>query len=880
MKGGHHTIAVVDVEGYGDHRRTNPHRLTVRDGLYRVLHTAYDAAGIPWNDCHHDDSGDSVLTLVPADVPKAAFVERIPALLVAALTDHNHECRAEERIRLRMALHAGEVTFDERGLSSAAVILACRLLNAAPLKAALSTSPGVLALLVSNWFFDDVVRNAPGAAAPTYRPVRIHEKETTTIGWLALPDHPYPPDITQLAETPPANPRSQVVPRQLPLAVRDFTGRAEHVVALDALIPAAANPSSPAVVISAVDGAAGIGKTTLAVHWAHRVQHRFPDGTLHANLRGYGPGERATPDEVLDGFLRALDVPADRVPADLEARAALFRSVLAGRRVLMVLDNANNANQIRPLLPATPGCMVLVTSRDSLTGLVVTEAAHRLTLDLLSPSEARTLVTGIIGVTRADPDQVEDLIRLCARLPLALRIAAGRIAAHPHLAVADVVAELRDEHNRVEALSRNEDERAAVRAVFDWSYQQLTSEQARLFRRLGLHPGPEMSLYAAAAVAGVDPTEARRSLDKLTAIHLIEPIARDRYRFHDLLRAYAAGQATDYDTVKDRGDAIEALMNWYIQTAYSCIALLLPPYLPVPMEPPAVLNSLPIVDRVEAWEWMRTEHHNLVTVLRYAVTHGLSEHAMQLVVSAGYLLRNFLSDIAEIDIAESGVALVRMCSNHLAEVRLQTELGYAFERLERWDEASAALHEALRIVCDLGNGQWETGILNDIGVLNNGRHRFGDALGYLRKAAPCASGTGRLEALIEGNISWALVGLGEFRAALEHGERGLVLRRECGDIAGESLALRWLAQARQGLGEHRVAIELCRESILLGKEAIASDKSVAGTLETLAVSLSAVGRAEEAVSCWLEAADLYELRYYPQKARAAREHAREISETL
>lgn len=229
------------------------------------------------------------------------------------------------------------------------------------------------------------------------------------------------------------------VPRQLPLTVGDFTGRAEHLAALDALLTSGSRDQVPgAAVISAVDGSGGIGKTTLAVHWAHRVQDRFPDGTLYANLRGYGPGEPAAPSEILDGFLRAVGTPVDRMPQGLDARAGLYRSLLADRRMLIVLDNANNADQVRPLLPAAPGCMAVVTSRDSLTGLVITEGATRLTLDLFEPSEAHDLVAGVLGASRtaAEPDAVADLVRLCARLPLALRIAAGRVAGMPHTTVA------------------------------------------------------------------------------------------------------------------------------------------------------------------------------------------------------------------------------------------------------------------------------------------------------------------------------------------------------------------------------------------------------------------------------------------------------------
>lgn len=283
----HHTIVVLDVEGFGDRRRTNPHQRGVRDGLYNVVRTAFDTVGVPWADCYHEDRGDAVFVLAPAGIAKAVFVESLPHALVTALRVHNDTQPDPQRIRLRMALHAGEVNYDDHGVTSASLTLTFRLCNAKPLKTALKTSPGVLALITSSWFFDDVVRHTPGAAPATYRPVSITEKETRTLAWLTRPDHPYPPDTGTL-DAP--RPDTRHAPRQLPLAVRDFTGRTDQLAMLDALLPPdGTNPHT--VIITAIDGAAGIGKTSLAVHWAHYAQHQFPDGTLHVNLRGYGPGK-------------------------------------------------------------------------------------------------------------------------------------------------------------------------------------------------------------------------------------------------------------------------------------------------------------------------------------------------------------------------------------------------------------------------------------------------------------------------------------------------------------------------------------------------------------------------------------------------------------
>ncbi|MEU0536210.1 AfsR/SARP family transcriptional regulator [Amycolatopsis tolypomycina] len=389
-----------------------------------------------------------------------------------------------------------------------------------------------------------------------YREIRARLAEELGIDPAAPLEHLHrqilaaDPSAAATASAPP-------VPRQLPPAIRDFTGRAGHLAALDALLPPTGRNGGPAVVIAALDGPGGIGKTALAVHWAHRVRHRFPDGTLYADLRGYGPGRPASTDDVLDGFLAALGVPA---PAGSGAREGLFRSLLAGRRMLLVLDDAGSEEQVRPLLPGTPGCMVLTTSRDLLTGLVVTEAAHRLTVGPLTPPEALRLVTGIIGAARAaaERDAVAELIARCARWPLALRIAAGRAAAHEHATVDGIVAELADDRSRLDALSWGRDPRAAVRTVLGGSYDRLPPRQRLLFRRLGLHPGSDVSPPTAAALVGFSPRETHVLLHSLADAHLIEPVAGGRYRFHDLLRAYAAEQAREHDDPGHRRPAVGA----------------------------------------------------------------------------------------------------------------------------------------------------------------------------------------------------------------------------------------------------------------------------------------------------------------------------------
>ncbi|HEX4704675.1 MAG TPA: NB-ARC domain-containing protein, partial [Pseudonocardiaceae bacterium] len=314
--------------------------------------------------------------------------------------------------------------------------------------------------------------------------------------------------------------RGSVVPRQLPLAVRHFKGRTHELAILDALAEKTAGAGT--AVITAVSGTAGVGKTTLAVHWAHRVAGRFPDGQLYVNLRGFDPGGRAVgPVEAVRRFLDALEVPPTRIPADPDAQTALYRSLLADKRMLIVLDNARDAAQVRPLLPAAPDCLVLITSRNRLSSLVATEGARPIMLDLFTAEEARDALADRLGADRvaAEPKAVDEIVERCARLPLALAVVTARAAMYPELPLATVARELADAPGRLDVFE-DDDPHTNVRAVFSWSYQALTPSAARLFRLLSRHPGPDVTIPAAASLAAVPLPDARALLTELTSANL------------------------------------------------------------------------------------------------------------------------------------------------------------------------------------------------------------------------------------------------------------------------------------------------------------------------------------------------------------------------
>src|SRR6202050_3365688 len=369
---------------------------------------------------------------------------------------------------------------------------------------------------------------------------------------------------------PPADPvdpdRARLpAPVMLPATVPGFTGRARELRALSGLL----RPGGP-VLIRAIGGTAGVGKTALAVHWARRAAADFPDGQLYVNLRGFGPADPLPPAEALRAFLDALGVPAARLPATLDGRQALYRSLLDDRRMLIVLDNARDPAQVRPLLPATPTAMVLITSRSELASLVVTHGATTISLDVLTVAEARDMLTERLGADRvaAEPEAADELIGLCARLPLALAITAARAVTHPGFTLAALTAELRDAKGRLDALSTGEDA-TDVRAVLSWSYQSLQPPAARMFRLLGLHPGPEITAAAAASLAGTGMVVARRLLRELTRCHLLAAPAAGRDAFHDLLRAYAAEQAAAVGSGDDRRAATGRMLDHYLHSARS-----------------------------------------------------------------------------------------------------------------------------------------------------------------------------------------------------------------------------------------------------------------------------------------------------------------------
>ena len=377
-----------------------------------------------------------------------------------------------------------------------------------------------------------------------------------------------PPRIAESVPGAPL-PAPVVAPAQLPADLSAFVGRHRELARLNSLLDDGAQ-SSATVAIAAIDGMAGIGKTALAVHWAHWAADRFPDGQLYANLRGFDPsGVAMSPEDALRGFLETLGVAPQRIPGDFGAQASLYRSMLNGRRMLVLLDNARDIEQVRPLLPGSSGCLVLITSRNRLPGLIAAHGAHAVSLDTLAADEARDAMAQRLGSARlaAEPDASDEIIDRCGGLPLAIAVVAARATVYQDLPLAEIAGELRDARTRLDALSAD-DAAADVRAAFSWSYRLLSVRARRLFRLLSVHGGPELSRNAAASLAGLPRAEIQPLLAELTAARLLTEHRPGRFTSHDLTRVYAAELSATEDTQDDRRGALGLLLGYYLHTAY------------------------------------------------------------------------------------------------------------------------------------------------------------------------------------------------------------------------------------------------------------------------------------------------------------------------
>ncbi|KOX06513.1 regulatory protein AfsR [Streptomyces sp. NRRL B-1140] len=649
----------------------------------------------------------------------------------------------------------------------------------------------------------------PGQARPSVRgtpPGAAPDDATTndgaTAGGTAQED---------AAGSGPADPHGSAFqparPAQLPADLPTFAGRGAELGLIGDLLPRDGSPPST-VVISAIGGMGGIGKSTLAVHWAHRVADRFPGGQLYVNLRGFDPtGSALTPDEAVRGFLDALGVPPMRIPAGLDAQVALYRSLLARRRVLILLDNVRDAEQVRPLLPGSPGCLVIVTSRNRLTGLVAGEGAHPLTLDQLSPAEAHDLLARRLGTDRlaAEPQAADEIIRRCGRLPLALAIVAAHACAHPGFPLRAIADEVNDTHGSLDAFAGGDDITTDVRAVFSWSYQAVSAPAARLFRLLGLHSGPDISAPAAAALAGLAPREARGPLAELTRAHLLTEHRPGRYTLHDLLRVYAAERVRVEETPQERDLALQRLLTWYLHTADAAYPHITPSRRRIPLERrPEYCRPLEFTTHERALDWCETERPNLIVAVHQAARAGHTGTAWRLpaVLWGFFYLRSHVHDW--LDTARTGLSAARDAGDREGEAQSLSDTAAALRNAGRYDEAVQHLHQALALSRELGDRVARASVIANLGDAYLHAGRLHEAVEYARRglALDRIAGNAWGEGIALSNLGDAYQRMGRYDEALDCLQRALVVLRASGNRWVEGVTLDILGTIHHRLGRH------------------------------------------------------------------------------
>ncbi|MEV4297047.1 tetratricopeptide repeat protein [Microbispora rosea] len=685
------------------------------------------------------------------------------------------------------------------------------------------------------------------------------------LGGVALPETSSDPDTGAEAEqelgaaplgnaghsapAAPSGTRAEAVPAQLPLDARGFAGRTTELARLDAHL-AAANHSPTALTILAVSGTAGVGKTTLALHWAHRVRDRFPDGQLYLNLRGFDPTAAAIePAEAILSFLDALGVPPQRVPPGFEAQAGLYRSLLANRRVLVVLDNARDVEQVRPLLPGSPNCLVVVTSRDQMSGLVAIDGGCPLTLGLLSASEGRELVVRRLGAERAgaEPRAVDEIVAQCAGLPLALAVVAARAVMNPQFSLATLARELRAVQGGLDAFHGG-DPATQVRTVFSWSYRTLSAEAARLFRLLALHPGPDIGVGAAACLAGAAEDRVRPLLAELSRAHLISEHMPGRYTFHDLLRLYAAERNREEDGEDERAGAVQRLYDHYVQATNVAAGLLYPNMIRLPSTAPPT-GRVP-VGRGGALAWLDAEHMNLVAAVTHAEEYGQRAAAWRLADGLrGYFARRRHS-VHWFAVAEAGLSAARAEGDLQAQAALHLSTAHAYNVTARRRQALAHLGRALDLSRRVGWREGHAIALTNIGSVQMDLGRLEEAKTSLLRSLDLRRQGGHdgNDAMTHNNLGELERMRGRLGAATRHLDRAMEEWRRLGLSVGLVTTLETIGQVHWDLGHLAVGTAHLNRALRVAR-LIGDDASRANSLIILSSIHRDAGRLSEAVEC-------------------------------
>lgn len=647
------------------------------------------------------------------------------------------------------------------------------------------------------------------------------------------------------------------VPRQLPHDVRDLVGREEQSRWLDRMVPRPgqdANP--PASTISVLSGMAGTGKTSLALHWAHRARPDFPGGQLYADLCGYAVEHPEFTTRVLDRFLRALGIPDTRVPPDLQEKEGLYRSLLADRRVLVVLDNAATAAQVRPLLPGSSDCAVVITSRNRLAGI---EGAGYLTLEPLRHEDAVRLLRNILRDRGDDDAELGELAKACAQLPLALRIAAQRAAHRPMTPLGDLLAALRDSSARWTALSmENGNEAEAVHSVFAWSYYALPPATARFFRLLGLHPGPDMRIEAAAALARVTLDEARAAMEVLTDAHLVEQPSPRRYRLHDLVNAYARDRAEVQESAEELEAARRRVLEWYLQGSYNASQYMdLSCQHPLEIEISNTSVDVPeIPDRRAAALWCEKEWSNLVAAVDAASDAGFHVLVWQLAATLRFVFLRADRRDAGLAVQRKALRTARQLGDRWAEATILDGLALAYMQFGLSDECREANGAAIEIWRELGDRSREAVSRTTRSIESMSRREWSRAVPFVEEIIATTNelGDSLIYAVNLGNLGECMLELCELSRARALVKNALAIHRKHGWSMGLADSLWNLSRIMRALKRMPEALPYAEEAVAQAK--LTNDVNLQGrTMLELAVVWQANGKHDEALAGYQKALD-------------------------
>jgi tetratricopeptide (TPR) repeat protein len=889
----HRSILVVDIEGFSRSERTTPIQRDLHHHLHRLLQDVLHASGISRRACEWEDRGDGFLVTISPQVPKSRLLDPLIPLLAERLQQWNANAEPAWQLRLRMVVDAGEVLRDPKANVGEAVVAACRLLDAPQLRACLTETTRPLVVAVSSWIYQQVIRHRYGQIDPAvYWPMVFTGKGMTGQAWVQVPGDPDAPVRAGITARPPPGmpdrrsgaagsalePRAAdaqeeaAIPVDLPADVVSFTGRSEELETLRRLFAdASRRPRSGLIVVSALAGKGGIGKTALAVHAAYQLQDHFPDGQLYVNLRG-AERQALQPADVLAQLLRALGIPSALIPEDVDERARLYRRRLTTRRVLIVLDNAADEAQIRPLLPGGGSSAVLITSRKQLAGL---DTAANIRLDVLQPADAIALLGKLAGRARVEeePEAAESIARWCGYLPLAVRIAGAKLHAKPHLPLRRFAQQLADQRRRLDTLQVGD---LDLRASFALSYRQLPAEQRRLFRLLGLLEVADFPAWVAAALLDCPIDHAADLTEQLVDAQLLEATGEDavgqlRYRFHDLLRVFARERAERGEPRVRRKAALQRALGGYLSLAATATGVL-------------DRGRQHLTSRIEAdrWtvsdpgaaataherpvEWFTIERANLLTAIeqahqqhRWAMTWELADSLASFLDRGGYWHDRRRT-------SELGLDAARRAGDRSWQAKMLYYLGNVRSDQACWQEALAIFEQARAIYHQLGDTYGLACIGLAFGLLFRRLGRLDDAMAQYQQSLWVFTEVGDRSQQSFVHIGMADIhqARGHLDDAAAHIQRALPVHQQEGNLIGEVFALNDLGAIARSRGDLGASLQYLQQSLEVATR-IGSRLWTARTLVALAATYreqakhqQATGDREQATSALERAMRLFD----------------------